>query len=40
VLLDKQGIVRLVLIGWDPANEARVTNLIGQLLEETAVAKE
>ena len=40
VLLDKQGIVRLVLIGWDPANEARVTKLIEQLLEETAVAKE
>jgi thiol-disulfide isomerase/thioredoxin len=38
VLLDKEGIVRQVLIGWDPANEARVTKLIEQLLNETAVA--
>ncbi len=38
VLLDKQGIVRQILIGWDPANETRVTKLIEQLLKEPAVA--
>ena len=32
VLLDKQGVVRLILIGWDNANEARVTRLIESLL--------
>jgi thiol-disulfide isomerase/thioredoxin len=38
VLLDKQGVVRQILIGWDPANETRVTKLIEQLLKEPAVA--
>ena len=32
VLLDKQGVVRLILIGWDNANEARVTRMIESLL--------
>ncbi len=35
VLLDKQGTVRSILIGWDPANEGRVTRLIEKLLKET-----
>lgn len=34
VLLDKQGFVRSILIGWDPANETRVKNLIETLLNE------
>ena len=38
VLLDKQGVVRQILIGWDPANEAQMTKLIEQLLKEPAVA--
>ena len=38
VLLDKQGIVRQILIGWDPANEVRMNKLIEQLLKEPAVA--
>lgn len=38
VLLDKQGTVRQILIGWDPANERRITKLIEQLLKEPAVA--
>jgi len=38
VLLDKQGVIRQILIGWDPANEARITKLIEQLLKEPAVA--
>jgi len=36
VLLDKQGTIRQILIGWDPANEARITKLIEQLLNEPA----
>jgi thiol-disulfide isomerase/thioredoxin len=36
VLLDKQGVVRQILIGWDPANEARMTKLIEELLKEPA----
>ncbi len=38
VLLDKQGIVRQILIGWDPANESRVTRLIEELLKEPSTA--
>jgi len=38
VLLDKQGIVRQILIGWDPANESRVTRLIEKLLKEPSTA--
>src|SRR5262245_43047950 len=34
VLLDKRGVVRQILIGWDPANESRVTQLIEKLLKE------
>ncbi|HEU4388800.1 MAG TPA: TlpA disulfide reductase family protein [Blastocatellia bacterium] len=34
VLLDKQGIVRQILLGWDPATEARLISLIEQLLKE------
>jgi thiol-disulfide isomerase/thioredoxin len=34
VLLDKQGVVRQILIGWDPATEARLINMIDQLLKE------
>src|SRR5207244_2818874 len=37
VLLDKQGIVRKILIGWYTAIEARVTNMIEKLLEETEI---
>lgn len=33
VILDKQGIIRRVMVGWDPANEARVNQLIEELLE-------
>jgi thiol-disulfide isomerase/thioredoxin len=39
VLLDKQGIIRLILTGWSPDNEARLTRLIGQLLKEPSVAR-
>lgn len=34
VLLDKQGIVRQILIGWDPANETRLTKQIERLLKD------
>jgi hypothetical protein len=36
VLLDKQGMVRLILSGWSPDNERRATKLIEQLLKEPA----
>jgi thiol-disulfide isomerase/thioredoxin len=34
VLLDKRGVVRQILIGWSPDNEARSISLIEQLLKE------
>ena len=34
VLLDRAGVVRLVMVGWDPANEERTTRLIETLLNE------
>jgi len=34
VVIDKQGIVRSILIGWDPANEERLTSLLDRLLKE------
>jgi thiol-disulfide isomerase/thioredoxin len=34
VLFDKQGIVREILIGWDPASEARLFNMIERLLKD------
>lgn len=39
VLIDKQGIIRLVMIGWDPANETKMTTLIEKLLSEPAPSK-
>ena len=39
VLIDKQGKVRMVMIGWDPANETRMTALIEKLLSEPAPTK-
>lgn len=36
VLIDKQGNVRMVMIGWDAANETRMTQLIEKLLSESA----
>lgn len=39
VLIDKQGNVRLVMIGWDPANETKMTALIEKLLSEPAPSK-
>jgi thiol-disulfide isomerase/thioredoxin len=38
VLLDKHGVIRQILIGWDPANEARIATLIEQLLKEPVPA--
>lgn len=35
MLLDKQGIVRLVMVGWDPANEAKMMQMIEKLLSES-----
>lgn len=39
VLIDKQGNVRMVMIGWDSANETRMTALIEKLLSEPAPSK-
>jgi thiol-disulfide isomerase/thioredoxin len=39
VLVDKRGTVRLIVIGWDPANEARLTDLVGRLLAETTTGR-
>lgn len=39
VLIDKQGKIRLVMIGWDPANEVKMTALIEKLLSEPAPNK-
>lgn len=39
VLVDKQGNIRMVMIGWDAANETRMTQLIEKLLGEPAQAK-
>lgn len=36
MLIDKQGIVRHILIGWDPANEEMINREIEQLLKEPA----
>jgi thiol-disulfide isomerase/thioredoxin len=33
-LLDKQGVVRQILFGWDPVVEARLSRMIEQLLKE------
>jgi hypothetical protein len=38
VLLDKQGIVRMILVGWGPDNEMRATRMIEQLLKEPPVS--
>jgi thiol-disulfide isomerase/thioredoxin len=32
VVIDKQGIVRAILVGWSPANEGRITTLLRDLL--------
>ena len=34
VVIDKQGRVRSILIGWDPANETRLAQLLERLLKE------
>jgi thiol-disulfide isomerase/thioredoxin len=34
MVIDKKGIVRLIMIGWDPANDARMTRLLERLLAE------
>jgi thiol-disulfide isomerase/thioredoxin len=34
MVIDKKGIVRLIMIGWDPANDARLTRLLERLLAE------
>lgn len=34
VILDKRGVVREALVGWDPAHEARFQTLIDELLKE------
>jgi len=38
VLLDKLGIVRMILVGWGPDNEMRATRMIEQLLKEPPVS--
>ncbi len=37
MLIDKQGVLRHILIGWDPANEAAISSEIEQLLKEPVV---
>lgn len=34
VLLDRSGVVRMIMVGWDPANEERTTRLIEKLLKQ------
>jgi thiol-disulfide isomerase/thioredoxin len=34
MVIDKKGVVRLIMIGWDPANDARLTRLLERLLAE------
>lgn len=34
VILDKQGVVRHIMVGWDPANEELVTKELDRLLKE------
>jgi hypothetical protein len=38
MLIDKKGVVRHILIGWDPANEEMIDLEIEQLLKEPASA--
>jgi len=38
VVVDKRGIVRRILIGWDPANEAPLRQFVEKLLAEPATA--
>jgi len=38
MLIDRQGIVRHILVGWDPANEEMVMREIDRLLKEPAAA--
>ena len=40
VLLDKKGIVRMILVGWGRDNEMRATRMIEQLLKESRVSAE
>jgi thiol-disulfide isomerase/thioredoxin len=35
VVIDKQGIIRLMMYGWDPANESKLARLIEKLLAES-----
>jgi thiol-disulfide isomerase/thioredoxin len=37
VVTDKQGRIRLIVIGWDPAAEARLNKLVERLLAEKTV---
>jgi hypothetical protein len=34
VLLDRAGMVRMIVVGWDPANEAHIGMMINKLLTE------
>lgn len=39
VLLDKRGIIRMIVHGWDPASEARLDSMIASLLDEKIVSR-
>jgi hypothetical protein len=34
VLIDKNGIIRRIFVGWDPVNDSRVPELVQQLINE------
>jgi hypothetical protein len=38
VVVDKRGLVRRILIGWDPANQAPLRQFVEELLAEPATA--
>jgi hypothetical protein len=36
VIIDKNGTIRQIVVGWDAGNEARFTKFIEQLMKEPA----
>jgi thiol-disulfide isomerase/thioredoxin len=39
VVLDRQGTIRMIVIGWDPASEARLDAMIAELLDQKVVSR-